>query len=184
MSEARSRRVFFALWPDDEAIGQLSALAHVLAAGGGGRVMRPAALHLTLAFVGSVTPARIAQLEEIALGVRVEAFDLSLDRLGFWPQRGILWAGCLEPPSPLRRLAELLVTDLRAAGFAIDHRPGAAQAPHITLARRVRCKSLPRLGTLIRWRVSDFALVETHLHPSAASYKTLASFPLDMADAG
>ena len=52
MSEARSCRVFFALWPDDEATAHLSALAHDLTARGGARVMRPASLHLTLAFVG------------------------------------------------------------------------------------------------------------------------------------
>lgn len=183
MTEARSRRVFFALWPDDEAVGHLSALAHELTARGGGRVMRPAALHLTLAFVGSVTPGQVTQLEGIAAGACAEAFDLSLDRLGFWPQRGILWAGCRQSPTPLRRLVGSLVADLRAAGFAIDDR-AAAQVPHITLARRARCASLPRLGTPIKWRVGEFALVETHLHPSAASYKTLTRFPLAEPDAG
>lgn len=178
MSEARSRRVFFALWPDGEATGHLSALAHNLSAGGG-RVMRPAALHLTLAFVGAVTSTQVAQLVDIAAGVHAPAFDLSLDRLGFWPQRGILWAGCRQSPAPLRRLVELLAADLRAAGFAIDHRSASAQVAHVTLARRVRCAALPRLGSPIGWRVGEFALVETHLHPSAASYKTLASFSLD-----
>lgn len=183
MTEVRSHRVFFALWPDDEAVSHLSALAHDLTARGGGRVMRPASLHLTLAFVGSVTPTQLGQLEDIAAGISAEAFDLSLDRLGFWPQRGILWAGCRQAPPPLRRLAESLADGLRAAGFAIDHR-SAAQVPHITLARRARCASLPRLGAPIGWRVGEFALVETHLHPSAASYKTLAGFPLDEAGAG
>jgi 2'-5' RNA ligase len=183
MTEARSRRVFFALWPDDEAVSHLSALAHDLTARGGGRVMRPASLHLTLAFVGSVTPTQVGQLEDIAAGVRADAFDLSLDRLGFWPQRGILWAGCRQTLAPLRRLTDSLATELRAAGFAIDPR-SAAQVPHITLARRARCASLPRLGAPIGWRASEFALVETHLHPSAASYKTVAGFPLHEADAG
>ncbi len=184
MSEARSHRVFFALWPDDEATAHLAALAHDLTAAGGGRVMRPNALHLTLAFVGSVTPTQIPRLEEIAGAVRAESFDLSLDRLGFWPQRGILWAGCRSTPAPLRRLAGVLATDLRVAGFAIDHRSGADLVPHITLARRARCASLPRLGTPIGWRVRELALVESHLHPSAASYKTLARFPLAEANAG
>ena len=182
MSEARSHRVFFALWPDDEATAHLSALAQDLTAGGGGRVMRPASLHLTLAFVGAVTPSRIPRLEEIAGAVRAGPFELSLNRLGFWPQRGILWAGCRQPPAPLRRLAGGLATELRAAGFAIDHRSGADLVPHITLARRARCASLPRLGTPISWQVREFALVESHLHPSAARYTTLAGLPLAQAD--
>jgi 2'-5' RNA ligase len=178
MSEARSHRVFFALWPDDAAMSHLSALAQDLTARGGGRVMNPVALHLTLAFVGSVASSRIPLLEEIAGAVRGESFALSLDRLGFWPQRGILWAGCRQTPGPLRRLAGALAADLRAAGFAIDHRSGADLVPHITLARRARCASLPRLGTPIGWQVSEFTLVESHLHPSAPSYSTLARFPL------
>lgn len=181
MAEGRSRRVFFALWPDGEATGHLSALAHSLAAGGG-RTIQPVSLHLTLAFIGSVTSAQVEELERIASGVRGTAFDLSLDRLGFWPRGGTLWAGCRRAPAPLRRLAEALVTDLRAGGFAVDVRSGSELVAHVTLARHVRCASLPRLGTPIGWRVGEFSLVESHLHPSAASYKTLASFPLDEAD--
>jgi 2'-5' RNA ligase len=181
MGEARARRIFFALWPEDEATGHLAALAHSLAAGGG-RTIRPPSLHLTLAFVGSVTSSQVIELEQIAATVRATAFDLSLDRLGFWPQRGILWAGCRQAPAPLRRLAGTLATGLRAAGFASDPRSGSAQVPHITLARGVRCASLPRLGTPVRWRVDEFAMVESHLHPSTASYRTLARFPLDAAD--
>ena len=184
MGEARSHRVFFALWPDAEATAHLSALAHELTTRGGGRVMRPASLHLTLAFAGAVTPGQVPRLEEIAGGVRAESFDLSLDRLGFWPQRGILFAGCRSTPAPLRRLAGALAADLRAAGFAIDHRSGADLVPHITLARRARCASLPRLGTPIGWRVDEFALVESHLHPSAATYRTLARFALAEPDGG
>lgn len=182
MGEARSHRVFFALWPDQEAVGHMAALAHSLA-GGGGRLMRPVSLHLTLAFIGSVTPTELAELERIAAGIRVPAFDLNLDRLGFWPQRGILWAGCSTRSPPLSALSERLAVALRDAGFAIDPRAGAAQVAHVTLARRVRCASLPRLETPIRWRVDEFALVESHLHASATSYKTLASFPLDEAAA-
>jgi 2'-5' RNA ligase len=179
MGEARSHRVFFALWPDHEAVAQLSALAHSL--GGGGRLMRPASLHLTLAFVGSVTPTQLEVLGQIGTRIRGAAFDLSLDRIGFWPQRGILWAGCNRTPPPLRDLAGRMASALRESGFAVDSRAGSALLPHVTLARRVRCGSLPRLDTPIRWRADEFTLVESHLHPSAASYRILARFALDAA---
>lgn len=184
MSEVPLRRVFFALWPDDEASSHLSVLARDLTTRGGGRVICPSSLHLTLAFVGPVAADRIPRLEEIAGAVRAESFELSLDRLGFWPQRGILWAGCRQTPAPLRALAGALVAGLRAAGFAIDARSAAGMSPHVTLARRARCASLPRLGTPINWQVGAFALVESHLQPSAASYRTLAGFPLAAAAAG
>jgi len=174
---ARSRRVFFALWPDEEATGHLAALGHSLAPRGS-RLTRPASLHLTLAFVGSVASEQVERLDAIAAGIRVAPFELSLDRLGFWPQRGILWAGCRQTSVALRGLAGGLAVALRESGFAVDARAGAALTRHVTLARRVRCPSLPRLETPIRWRVGEFALVESHLHPSAASYETLSVFPL------
>jgi 2'-5' RNA ligase len=102
---------------------------------------------------------------------------LSLDRLGFWPQRGILWAGCRKPPSPLRRLSKRCSTGLRAAGFSPDRHggePGAARHAGAPGA----LPDLPRLDTPIRWRVDEFALVESHLHPSAASYRTWREFRL------
>lgn len=183
MTASVSRRVFFALWPQDEAIAHLSALARELTPRGG-RVIDADALHLTLAFVGRVTTAGIDQLAEIAADVRAEEFDLTLDRLGFWPQGGILWAGCRQTSAPWRHLAEHLAGSLRAAGFAIDPRGGQRQVPHVTLARRARCTSLPRLGTPIGWRVNEFALLESLLQPAGACYRTLAKFGLEAADGG
>ncbi len=174
---AHSHRVFFALWPDAEAMSRLAALGHSLASPGS-RIMRPHSLHLTLAFIGSVTSDQLAQLQCIAAGVHAEAFELRLDRLGFWPQRGILWAGCEQTPSPLRRLFDALSGALTAAKFGFERHGGKGLLPHVTLARRVRCRHLPRLETPIAWNVDDFALVESHLHPSGASYRTLARFPL------
>lgn len=178
---AHSHRVFFALWPDAEAMSHLAALGHSLASPGS-RPMRPHSLHLTLAFIGSVTSAQLAQLHVIAESVRAEAFELSLDRLGFWPQRGVLWAGCEHTPSPLRRLFEALSDALTAANFRFERQGGKSPLPHVTLARRVRCRNLPRLDTPITWQVSEFALVESHLHPSAVSYRTVGRYPLAVAD--
>lgn len=175
MGEARPHRVFFALWPDAAAASRLSVLAQQLA-GAGGRAMQPATLHMTLAFVGAVTSAQIEALRELAATVHGETFELSLDRLGFFPRGGIAWAGCRQMPSRQRRLSEQLCDALRGAGFAID--PRAGQVPHVTLARRVQSPSLPPLETPIGWRASEFALVESHLHPSAASYRTVARFSL------
>lgn len=140
--------------------------------------MRPATLHLTLAFIGAVATERLQFLREVGAAVAGEAFELRLDRLGFWPQHGILWAGCCQPPSALRRLSEQLDAGLAAAGFLRQRPGGKSLLPHVTLARRVRCRQLPRLETPISWQVDRFALVESHLHPSAASYRTLAEFPL------
>ncbi len=181
MGEQPLHRVFFALWPDEEATSQLAALGLALA-NEGSRVMRPATLHLTLAFIGGVTPARLETLHAVGAGTGAEGFELKLDRLGFWPQRGILWAGCRHSPSGLRRLSEKLDAGLHAAGFVLARQGGASLVPHVTLARRVRCRDLPRLETPIRWCIDEFSLVESHLRPGSASYTSLAAFPLSVSD--
>lgn len=182
MTEPRTQRIFFALWPDKEATDRLSALAQELAAASGGRPPGPTSLHLTLAFVGAVSPERIKVLEAIGHEVHAEAFDMSLDCLGYWPRSRVLWAGCRESPPPLRRLGECLAAALAAAGFSLD-RAGSGLVPHVTLARHARRTALPPLASAVRWRVSGFDLVESRLHPSLAGYKSLASFPLAEANA-
>ncbi|MDO8293925.1 MAG: RNA 2',3'-cyclic phosphodiesterase [Gallionella sp.] len=179
MSAAQKLRVFFALWPDAETASHLAALGENLVGGCGGRVMPAANLHMTLAFIGAVTPAQIERLVALAAGVRCEAFDLRLDRLGFWPQGGILWAGCRQAPSCQRRLFAELASGVRAAGFTLDAR---TPVPHVTLARRARCASLPRLGTPLGWRADEFALVESIAQPVGVRYRVLETFPLDLPD--
>lgn len=201
----KRHRVFFALWPDAEVASHLAALAQHLVATPAARATPPQNLHLTLAFVGAVTAAQIDQLTAIAADVSA-AFCLALDsasdgspsdgspdavrldRLGFWPQGGILWAGSRAsvslPPSHQRRLfnavpatlAALLTTRLRAAGFHIEPQ---AFVPHVTLARRVRCASLPRLESPLTWLVREFALIESIAQPMYPRYETLAVFPLE-----
>lgn len=190
MKTGRKHRVFFALWPDADEAEHLAALGQNLVAGCGARVMPMENMHLTLAFIGAVTPVQLEQLIALAAEVRATSFDLRLDRLGFWPQGGVLWAGCRKSPLrqrnacsalPADRLRELfakLAAAVRAAGFALPPRP---RIPHVTLARRARCASLPRLGTPLGWRVNEFALVESIAQPIGVRYETLATFALDSA---
>lgn len=176
-------RVFFGLWPTPEMAEHLAALGQSLGAGCGGRVIPAAQLHLTLAFIGHVATDRLAAVEAAAAAVRGEAFTLRLDRLGFWPQGGILWAGCGALPyhqrrlwEPLSQLHDALQTTLDAAGFPVSGRPFV---PHVTLARGIRCASLPRLGTPLEWRVDEFALIESVPCPLGADYVTRARFALE-----
>lgn len=141
----------------------------------GGRRMRRDSLHLTLAFIGAVSPAQLDLLCAIAAAVRAPPYDLTLDRLGCWPHNRIFWAGCHDAPSGQRRLYAALAEPLAAAGFALDARP---HAPHVTLARNAHCDGLPDLAVPIRWHVDAFALVESFLQPSGACYRELARWPL------
>jgi 2'-5' RNA ligase len=169
-----SRRVFFALWPDPAAAAKLAELALTAHALCGGRMMRPETLHLTLAFIGDVADARIDSLRQAASQVSAEAFSLELDRFGCWRRKGIVWAGCSEPPLPLAALAGQLGERLSAAGFALDARAFAA---HLTLLRDARCLPLPAFEP-VAWPVGEFVLAESQRSPSGAAYTVVDRWPL------
>ncbi len=59
-------RLFFALWPDEAVRAQLAHWARELHAVCGGRPTRPENLHVTLAFLGNVEDARVAEVERAA----------------------------------------------------------------------------------------------------------------------
>jgi 2'-5' RNA ligase len=217
-SEINKHRVFFALLPDDEIASHLLALGHHVAARGGGRLTPVHNLHLTLAFIGSVTSTQMDTLVTCAQSVsdafiaslatgneNEEELDLRvrLNRLGFWPQGGVLWAGCRLPPchpetdssqgrffanslamrSALHSgalpwiLAAQFKSALLAAGLPMTL-ASPHFVPHVTLARGVRCASLPRLGSPLGWSVREFVLLESIPQGMHPRYETRAVFPL------
>jgi 2'-5' RNA ligase len=170
-----ARRVFFALWPDAAALDVLEAAATAGASCCGGRRMRRDSLHVTLLYIGAVSPAQLASLRDIGDELRAASFDLTLDQLGFWPRNGIFWAGCATVPSRQRRLFEELSRAVAGAGFAVEARP---YFPHITLLRHARCQALPELEAPIGWRSESFTLVESCSQASGAQYRVLGSWPM------
>lgn len=175
MTDIATRRVFFALWPEAAARKALAAAANAASAVCGGRRQRDEQLHLTLAFLGAVTPAELDTLLAVGQAVRAAPYALCFDRLGYWRHNRIVWAGCSEVPSSQRRLFAALAETLAAAGFRLDSRP---HVPHVTLVRQARCAAqLPELAP-IPWPVTEFTLVESHLASEGARYEVLARWPL------
>lgn len=175
MTETLQRRVFFALWPDDQARAALDALAAQGAKRCGGRCVLRENLHLTLAFIGAVSQQQLDLLQQLAAGVVGDAYDLQLDRLGYWSRSRILWAGCSMPPPAHDRLVAALGGLLAAAGFQLEKRP---HLPHMTLVRQAHCRDLPVIDQPVKWHVIGFSLVESSLQPAGATYHTLARWPL------
>lgn len=172
--EPSSKRLFFALWPDAGAARQLHETGRELQEVCGGRLMARDTLHVTLAFLGQVPVERLPQLEAIADGMRADAFDLHLDRLGYWPHNHVLWAGSMQPVVELMDLAEGLQARLREAGFALEDRP---YAPHVTLLRKAQCESPVPLARVISWQAKEMLLVES-MPGGSTRYVPLGRWPL------
>ena len=174
-TEGKSRRFFFALWPDEVSRTALASLAREVALESGGRPTASNLIHLTLAFVGPQPQIRVDSMRRLAGLIRARSFVLALDEVGGFRRTGIAWLGASSPQPELKSLHDDLARVLQSRGFPVDERP---YAPHLTLARRSvtvieRCLPQP-----IRWRVTAFTLVASETAPSGPSYRTIAEWPL------
>jgi 2'-5' RNA ligase len=171
-----TRRLFFALWPDEDVRAAIASLA--------GEHVRTQAkrvpvenLHVTLAFPGAVT-ARVQACLEAAVGrLAGPPFELVIDRLGYWPGPRIIWAAPAETPPALWTLAAALRDVLATCGLEPETRPFQA---HLTLARKAgRAPGITRVPP-IAWSVSQFSLVESVSDPAGVKYQVLHTWPLDV----
>jgi 2'-5' RNA ligase len=166
-------RLFFALWPGDAVRAQLAHWSLELHAVCGGRPTRPENLHVTLAFLGSVGEARVAEVERAAGEVAPRAISLVFDRPGYWKHNRIAWAGASVVPPEL----EALVTELRSAltrlriGF-----DAKGFASHVTLLRDAREQRAILALEPIVWKIDGFALVRSVTLPRGSRYEVLKSW--------
>ena len=161
-------RLFFALWPDDGVRAQLAHWSRELHAACGGRPTRSENLHVTLAFLGSVEDARVAEVERAAGEVVPRAISLVLDRPGYWKPNRIAWAGASVVPLELEALVADLRTALARSRIGFDAKGFVS---HVTLLREAQePKAMPALSP-IEWRLDGFALVRSVSLPRGSRYE-------------
>lgn len=167
--------------PPEALARALADVARQAAEQQGGRPTRCATIHLTLAFLGDVPVADLPVL--VALGERLRGlrFPLRIDRLGYWPNKRLLWAGLSEVPEELRDVQRQLLAALAAAGYRTDP-AGRGFAPHLTLVRRLPPDGAAALvaGGLrpLDWPCSSFALFRSDPGASGPEHTVLREFPL------
>ena len=167
-------RLFFALWPDAAVRGAIAHAASLLDDATGGRVTAPGSYHLTVLFLGDFQPLPESVLSAaMAAGAstRIDAFALSLDRVGGFPRSRVLWLGPDVTPSGLLALHAGL---RQALVPQVSPRAEAPFVPHVTIRRNVR--AVPQFTPpVVRWPVRDFVLVDSQ---PGMSYRVLARWPL------
>ena len=166
-----TRRLFFALWPDEAIRAGIVARRQRL-----GPLTRRRVpdhnLHLTLLFLGDQPPERVGEIEAAAGQVAGNQCTLVLDRFGWFPGAGVAWLGG-EAPEALAQLADALRAALLPLGLRLDDRPFR---PHVTLFRQVRQR--PRFPAIepLEWPVTAFVLVESK---PGRPYEVLRRWALD-----
>jgi 2'-5' RNA ligase len=148
-------------------------------------------LHLTLKFLGDVSPAN---LERLAEGLKAEAaahepFPMSVGGLGAFPtprRARVIWIGLQSPPAfaALQRGVEAAAARL---GYAAEERPFS---PHLTIGRvgqNVSTADLQRIrtaleattvGALGTVQVDAIQIFKSDLQPGGAVYTNLYTLPM------
>ncbi|MBV9439888.1 MAG: RNA 2',3'-cyclic phosphodiesterase [Candidatus Eremiobacteraeota bacterium] len=171
-------RLFIAVALDDAARSAcLAAQGALRAAGWERRLVAPANLHCTVAFVGSADDALldpiVACMHDAA--TPTPPFALTLDTLGAFPHRNrprVVWLGPARTPPAFARLCARIRSPLARLGFALDARADA----HVTLARPDGRSALPaivspRSATL---HVDALTLFSSSREHGATVYRPLA----------
>jgi len=150
-----AHKLFFALWPDEEARQDLVRLQQAVR----GRLIPPEKLHLTMAFLGLQPADALPVLLGILEAMPAAEMQLTLDCYGYFKRPQIAWAGPSVAPPALIALQADLMTRLEAAGFsAATH---GEFKPHVTLAREAKEAPGEFVAPPVVWNVSGLSLVES-----------------------
>ena len=166
------KRLFLALWPDDDVRRQLSTVlegaGHPMLSGG--TPVRHENLHMTLLFLGDVSSREAENLKTSLDSISFKPFTVTINQWGHFHKPGILWLGLLEKPDELKVLYKQIKKNV------LKHLRGVSNndfKPHISLLRNA--KTLPQVNDFeaIDWHVNSFVLVESKLFSEGVVYTVL-----------
>lgn len=157
--------------------------------GGDVKWVGPHGLHLTLKFLGEISPEEARTVETVLRDVagRHAAFPVEVKGTGVFPPGAknprVLWTD-IEAGPVLAALQKDLELELEKAGFPREERPFR---PHLTLGRVKSSRGMPdTLAELERHReaafgrmiVSRLTFFQSTLRPTGAEYSVLAEAEL------
>lgn len=166
--------MFFALWPSQELQQQLFAFG-LQQERKGGRPVAQHNIHMTLLFLGSITPSFRSCMENVAAQIKAAPFSLYLDQAGYFPRPKVSWVGCSRTPPALTQLVMELRKGQRDCGSTPESR---GFVPHMTLARKVGRTPKSGIEPDLDWPVREFCLVRSETLSAGVEYTVVSRWPL------
>lgn len=167
-------RIFYALTFDDETKKQLSMYKDMVANHSlKGRFTREENFHLTIEFIGEVSPSNLEIYEDILYDLPLYPITITGTYIGKFSKKSkdIVWLG-IERNDTLVRLVKTLKKLLVKNGLDVDPRK---YSPHITLGRQVVLDV--DLTTLkvppIDIKIKSVALMISHRKNDILTYESL-----------
>jgi 2'-5' RNA ligase len=168
-------RVFYALWPGADTRACISEAAGALSLGSAARRVPQENYHLTLAFVGDVSPARLAVLQQIGGDLRLAGCTIRFDAYEYWPKPQVVVAVASEAPLELTELTMQLHNFDGTHRLDRMHRP---LRPHVTLARKVAQAPVLQAMSPFYWSARSFSLVSSDTSGAHSVYTVVDTWPL------
>jgi 2'-5' RNA ligase len=130
-------RSFFSFDIEDQTIiRRLTEVQGMLANTGADlKLVKPQNIHLTVRFLGDISPAMVDAIYEEMKQISFAPFEVELRGLGAFPKLSyprVVWAGIKKGANELTNVFEQLEPRLRGLGFKPDNK---GFSPHLTIAR-------------------------------------------------
>jgi len=182
-----SIRGFIAFDIDNNTILQKIADTQSLLAKTGAdlKLVEPKNIHITIRFLGNITPATAEKIHEEMKKLQFTPFEVKICGTGAFPHLRyprVLWAGITQSVEQLQSIFNQLEPRLRSLGFAPDPK---GFSPHLTIARVRSGRNKAELAKCILEnantefgviRAECLRLKKSDLTPKGPIYSTLKEF--------
>jgi 2'-5' RNA ligase len=180
-------RSFIAFDIDSESIlKKMTDIQNILIKTGASlKLVKPENIHITVRFLGNITPNMVERIFEEMKKVQFTPFDAQIHGVGAFPHLRyprVLWTGITEGADQLRNIFDQLEPSLRGLGFAPDTR---GFSPHLTIARVKSGRNKAELVKCVTENANyEFGIVKSeclrlkrsNLTPEGPIYSTLKEF--------
>jgi 2'-5' RNA ligase len=162
------KRMFFALWPDQNTRKQCCEVIAKISE----TEMRPVAadnLHVTLLFLGNISSEQEQAMIDTASLLKMPELMLTFDQISYWRKPAVLCLTASHFDQKITAVSQELALMAKQNLIEIDERPFQ---PHVTLARKVKC-AIRLEFTAINWQARDFCLVESCSLAKGVEYRVI-----------
>jgi len=149
------------------------------------KLVEPQNIHITVRFLGNITPAMAEKIFEKMKQVQFTPFTVQIKGLGAFPNPNyarVIWAGITEGADQLKNVFSQLEPKLRGLGFTPDTK---GFSPHLTIARVRSGRNKQQLSEALtknanyQFGMTDarcLRLKKSALTPKGPIYSTLKEF--------
>ena len=123
------------------------------------KLVEPQNIHVTMRFLGDISPSMVEKIHEVMKNVEFTAFTIQIRGLGVFPSISyprVVWAGMTEGVDQLRNIFNQLEPQILKLGFPKD---AYGFSPHLTIARVRSARNKQHLSELVTKR-GDFEFGE------------------------